>query len=63
MQAEIKKVIMEATNNALATILRKSHEQVLAGNTVSMDEVERFMSLKIYELTNSVDTYCAAESV
>ena len=43
---------MEANNEALKTILRKSHEQVLAGNTLSMDEVEHFMNNKLYELTN-----------
>lgn len=34
---------MKANNEALLAILRKSHEQALAGNTVSMDEVEHFM--------------------
>ena len=44
-------------------ILRKSHEQAVAGNTYSMDDVEHFMSEKLYELTHSMDTCCVAEPV
>lgn len=51
---------MEA-NEALVAILKKSHAQAISGQTVSMDEVERFMHEKVYELTNSVDSYCVAE--
>ena len=51
---------MEA-NEALKTILNRSHEQAMAGQAVSMDEVERFMNDKVYELTHSVDAYCVAE--
>ena len=43
--------------------LRHSHRQALAGETVSMSDVERFMDEKIYELTHRVDTYSVAESV
>ena len=51
---------MEA-NEALIAILKKSHAQAMAGQTVTMDEVEHFMSDKVYELANPVDAYCAAE--
>ncbi len=51
---------MEA-NEALIAILKKSHAQAMAGQTVTMDEVEHFMSDKVYELTNPVDAYCVAE--
>ena len=39
---------MEA-NDALVAILKKSHAQAMAGQTVSMDEVEHFMQEKVYE--------------
>jgi hypothetical protein len=51
---------MEA-NEALKTILNRSHAQAMAGQAVSMDEVERFMNDKVYELTHPVDAYCVAE--
>ena len=51
---------MEA-NEALLTILKKSHAQALAGQIVPMDEVESFMNEKVYELTTPVDAYCVAE--
>lgn len=50
-------------NDALITLLQKSHAQAMAGDTVPMNEVENFMQNKIYELTHSVDTYCVAESL
>ncbi len=50
-------------NDALKKILEKSHQQALAGDTLSMDAVERFMEEKIYELTHSMDTNCVAESL
>ena len=34
-------------NTALLNILRKSHEQALAGETYSMDYVEHFMHEKL----------------
>ena len=49
--------------DSLIIALRHSHRQALAGETVSMDEVERFMDDKIYELTHRVDSYSVAESV
>lgn len=52
---------MEKGNEALVAILKKSHQQAMAGQTVSMDAVEQFMQEKIYELSSSVDTYCVAE--
>ena len=51
---------MEA-NDALITILKKSHEQAMSGQTLKMDEVGRFIHDKVYELTHPVDSYCAAE--
>ena len=39
-------------NDALKKILEKSHQQALAGDTLSMNAVERFMEDKIYELTH-----------
>ena len=50
-------------NAALLNILRRSHEQALAGKTYSMDYVEHFMSDKLYELTHRMDTCSVAESV
>lgn len=50
-------------NDALITLLQKSHVQAMAGDTVPMNEVESFMQNKIYELTHSVDTCCVAESL
>ena len=44
---------MEA-NEALKTILNLSHAQAMAGQTISMDEVERSMNDKVYELTHPV---------
>jgi hypothetical protein len=35
-------------NDALKIILNRSHAQAMAGETVSMVEVERFMSDKVY---------------
>lgn len=37
-------------SEALKTILTRSHAQAVSGQTVSMDEVERFMNDKEYEL-------------
>ena len=48
-------------NDALIAILKKSHAQAMAGQTITMDEVEHFIHEKVYELTNPVDAYCAAE--
>ena len=48
-------------NEALIAILKKSHAQAMSGQTVTRGEVEHFMSDKVYELTNPVDAYCAAE--
>ena len=42
---------MEA-NEALLSILKKSHSQALAGETLSMGEIERLMQDKVYELTH-----------
>ena len=53
----------DKSNEALMAILKRSHEQALAGNTYSMDYVERFMSNKLYELANSMDPCCVAESI
>lgn len=50
-------------NEALMAILRKSHEQAIAGKVYTMDDVEHFMSDKLYELTNSMDTCCVAEPI
>lgn len=50
-------------NEALVTILKKSHAQALAGKTVTNEKAERFMHAKVYELSNPVDTYCVAEPV
>ncbi len=38
-------------NEALVTILKKSHAQALAGKTVTNDKAERFMHAKVYELS------------
>lgn len=46
---------MEA-NEALVALLQKSHAQAVAGQTVTMDEVERFMHDKVYELTHPTVT-------
>ena len=59
MEAKVK----EKNKEALMAILRKSHEQVLAGQTYSMDYVEHFMSDKLYELKHRMDTCSVAEPV
>ncbi|MBR5159122.1 MAG: hypothetical protein IKW84_06025 [Bacteroidaceae bacterium] len=51
------------TNDALVAILKKSHAQAMAGQTVSMDEVKIFMKNKVDELTSKVDARCVAESI
>jgi len=51
------------TNEALIAILKKSHAQAMAGETVTMNQVKNFMKNKIDELTNPMDTYCVAESI
>lgn len=51
------------TNDALVAILKKSHAQALAGETVTMNQVKHYMKNKIDELTNPMDTYCVAESI
>ena len=48
-------------NEALVAILKKSHEQAMNGKAVNMDEAERFIEDKVYELTSPVDAYCVAE--
>ena len=52
---------MVEANEALVAILKKSHEQALNGEAVKMEEAERFIEDKLYELTSPVDTYCVAE--
>lgn len=44
-------------NEDLVAILKKSHTQAMAGQTVAMEKVESFINEKVYELTNSMDTY------
>ena len=51
------------TNDALVAILKKSHAQALAGQTVSMDEVKIYMKNKVNELTGKVDACCVTESL
>jgi hypothetical protein len=51
------------TNEALIKILKKSHAQALAGQTVSMDEVKIYMKNKVNELTGKVDACCVTESL
>lgn len=41
----------EISEEAMAAILDKSHEQALEGQTYSMKEIENFMNQKVYELT------------
>ena len=48
-------------DDALITILKKSHAQALAGETHSMEEVECFVNNKIYELTHRMDACRVAE--
>ena len=52
---------MDNNKEALLKILRKSHEQALAGETYSMDYVERFIKDKVYELNHRMDSCCVAE--
>jgi hypothetical protein len=51
------------SNEALIAILKKSHSQAMAGETMSMDEIKTFMKNKVNELTNQVDVYSVAESI
>ena len=50
-------------DDGLILALKHSHEQALAGDTFTMEEVDQFMKEKIYELTHRVDTYSVAESL
>lgn len=50
-------------DDALVAILKKSHAQAMAGQTVSMDEVKKFMKNKVNELTGKVDACCVTESL
>ena len=52
---------MTPNDETLCMLLRHSHEQALAGNTVSMDEAEQFMDAKIYEFTHRMNATCVAE--
>ena len=63
LQQEITIISMQKTeaNEALVAILKKSHEQAMNGEAVKMDEAERFIQDKLYELTSPVDAYCVAE--
>lgn len=55
---------MKIDNNAaLLKILRKSHKQVLAGKTYSMDYVKQFMNDKLHELEHRMDCSRVAESL
>ena len=47
---------MEA-NEALIAILKKSHAQAMAGQAVTMDEVEHFMSDRISQYGRYQRTY------
>ena len=51
------------TNDALVAILKESHAQALAGQTVSMNEVKIYMKNKVNELTSKVDARCVTESI
>ena len=42
-------------NEALIAILKKSHVQAMAGETMSTDEIKSFMKNKVNELTNQVN--------
>ncbi len=55
--------VAEASEETMIAILKKSHAEGLAGKTYSMEEVEREMDNKIYELTHSMDSICVAEPV
>ena len=45
------------TNEALIAILRKSHAQAMAGDTLSADEIRIFMRNKVNELTKLRHNY------
>lgn len=51
----------DTCDEALVAILKKSHAQALAGQTISMEEVECYITNLEYELTHRMDAYCAAE--
>lgn len=54
---------MKTNNEALIAVLKKSHAQALAGETVSNDEIKIFMKNKVNELTGKVDACCVTESL
>ena len=46
----------------LVKILKLSHEQVLAGKTLSQEEAERFLDQRLYEFRDKMVGTCVAES-
>lgn len=54
---------MIEANESLVAILKKSHAQVMAGHTFTMDEVNLFMKNKVDELTNTVDAYSVTKPI
>lgn len=51
------------TNEALVAILKLSHAQAMAGQTMSSDDIKIFMKNKVDELTSKVDACCVSESI
>ena len=46
---------------ALIAILRRSHEDVMAGKTYSQEEAERFLDHRLYVLRDTMVSTCVAE--
>ena len=46
----------------LVKILQISHNQILQGNSVSQEEVERYLDQRLYEFRNKMVGACVAES-
>ncbi len=52
----------QRNEDALLTILRRSHADVMAGRTFSQEEAERFLDQRMYEARDKMVSICAAES-
>ena len=55
--------VYDTRDETMIAILKKSHAEALAGKTFSMEEVERLMDERIYELTHRMDGFRAAEPI
>lgn len=48
-------------DEALIAILKKSHDDIVAGRTFSQEEAEMFLTQRMYEFRNKMVGTCVAE--